>query len=100
MDTDLAGTVRGGKKLRIGLGAQYVAGAPDTGTLGGGKLEVSYDGGTSWQQVRLRAGDGQASWQGTVSVPRDAAHLSLRASAHDDRGGSVTQRIVRAVAVR
>ncbi|MGW3187452.1 S8 family serine peptidase [Streptomyces ardesiacus] len=100
VDTDLAGTVRGGKKLRIGLGAQYVAGAPDTGTLGGGKLEVSYDGGTSWQQVRLRAGDGQASWQGTVSVPRDAAHLSLRASAHDDRGGSVTQRIVRAVAVR
>ncbi|MGW0223481.1 S8 family serine peptidase [Streptomyces tendae] len=102
VDTDLAGKVRGGKKLRIGLGAEYVAGAPDTGTIGGGRLEVSYDDGKSWHQVRLRGGDGggEASWQGTLSVPRDAAHVSLRASARDDRGGSVTQEIVRAVAVR
>ncbi|GHA66182.1 peptidase [Streptomyces tendae] len=102
VDTDLAGKVRGGKKLRIGLGAEYVAGAPDTGTIGGGRLEVSYDDGKSWHQVRLRGGDGggEASWQGTLSVPRDAEHVSLRASARDDRGGSVTQEIVRAVAVR
>lgn len=98
VDTDLAGKVRGGKKLRIGLGAEYVAGAPDTGTIGGGRLEVSYDDGKSWHQVRLRGGDGggEASWQGTLSVPRDAAHVSLRASARDDRGGSVTQEIGRA----
>ncbi|AIV36629.1 S8 family serine peptidase [Streptomyces sp. CCM_MD2014] len=100
VDTDLAGTVRGGKKLRIGLGAEYVAGAPDTGTIGGGKLEVSYDDGGSWHQVRLREGEGEASWHGTLSVPRDAEHVSLRASARDDRGGSVTQEIARAVAVR
>ncbi|MFD6190194.1 S8 family serine peptidase [Streptomyces sp. NPDC060275] len=100
VDTDLAGKVRGGKKLRVGLGAAYVAGAPDTGTIGGGKLEVSYDAGKSWHQVRLRGGDGEASWHGTLSVPRDAGHVSLRASARDDRGGSVTQEIVRAVAVR
>ncbi|WP_432130503.1 S8 family serine peptidase [Streptomyces tendae] len=102
VDTDLAGKVRGGKKLRIGLGAEYVAGAPDIGTIGGGRLEVSYDDGKSWHQVRLRGGDGggEASWQGTLSVPRDAEHVSLRASARDDRGGSVTQEIVRAVAVR
>ncbi|MEU9635638.1 S8 family serine peptidase [Streptomyces tendae] len=102
VDTDLAGKVRGGKKLGIGLGAEYVAGAPDTGTIGGGRLEVSYDDGKSWHQVRLRGGDGggETSWQGTLSVPRDAEHVSLRASARDDRGGSVTQEIVRAVAVR
>ncbi|WP_406132365.1 S8 family serine peptidase [Streptomyces anthocyanicus] len=100
VDTDLAGKVRAGKKLRIGLGAAYVAGAPDTGKLGGGKLEASYDGGTTWHQVRLRGGDAEASWYGTLSVPRDAEHVSLRASARDDRGGSVTQEIVRAVAVR
>ncbi|MFE9703542.1 S8 family serine peptidase [Streptomyces sp. NPDC005930] len=98
VDTDLAGTVRGGKKLRVGLGAAYVAGAPATGTIGGGGLEVSYDDGKSWQQVRLHGGD--ASWNGTLSVPRRAGHVSLRATAHDDRGGSVTQEIVRAVAVR
>ncbi|MFE2046956.1 S8 family serine peptidase [Streptomyces sp. NPDC059459] len=100
VDTDLAGEVSGGKKVRIGLGAEYVAGAPDTGRLGGGKLEASYDGGKSWQRVSLRGGDGPASWQGTLSVPRHAEHVSLRASARDDRGGSVTQEIVRAVAVR
>ncbi|MFF8091905.1 S8 family serine peptidase [Streptomyces sp. NPDC016675] len=100
VDTDLAGEVRGGKKVRIGLGAEYVAGAPDTGRLGGGRLEASYDGGKSWQRVSLRGGDGPASWQGTLSVPRQAEHVSLRASARDDRGGSVTQEIVRAVAVR
>ncbi|PPS69831.1 S8 family serine peptidase [Streptomyces sp. MH60] len=100
VDTDLAGKVRGGKKLRVGLGAGYVAGAPDTGTIGGGKLEVSYDDGKTWQRVGLRGGDGKASWHGTLSVPRDAGHVSLRASARDDRGGSVTQEILRAVAVR
>ncbi|WP_399884677.1 S8 family serine peptidase [Streptomyces sp. BBFR51] len=100
VDTDLAGKVRGGKKLRVGLDAAYVAGTPDTGKLGGGKLEASYDGGQTWHQVRLRGGDGEASWHGTLSVPRDAEHVSLRASARDDRGGSVTQEIVRAVAVR
>ncbi|MFH8441286.1 S8 family serine peptidase [Streptomyces sp. NPDC018026] len=100
VDTDLAGKVRAGKKLRVGLDAAYVAGAPDTGRLGGGKLEASYDGGATWHQVRLRGGDGEASWHGTLSVPRDAEHVSLRASARDDRGGSVTQEIVRAVAVR
>ncbi|MFJ8144393.1 S8 family serine peptidase [Streptomyces sp. NPDC096048] len=102
--TDLAGEVRGGKRLRVGIGAAYVAGAPDTGAIGGGKLEVSYDEGETWRQVRLRDGDGEddgeASWHGTLSVPRDAGHVSLRAFARDDRGGSVTQEIVRAVAVR
>ncbi|WP_437087981.1 S8 family serine peptidase [Streptomyces sp. enrichment culture] len=97
--TDLAGTVRAGHRLGIGLGAEYVAGAPDTGTLGGGKLDVSYDDGTTWTSVRLTGGKG-ATWHGTLNVPRDAASVSLRASARDDRGGSVTQELVRAVGVR
>ncbi|MGY1997072.1 S8 family serine peptidase [Streptomyces rochei] len=100
VDTDLAGEVRGGKKARVGIGAAYVAGAPDTGTVGDAALEVSYDAGKTWRAVRLRDGDGEASWQGTLSVPRDAEHLSLRASARDDRGGSVTQEILRAATVR
>ncbi|MEU3658651.1 S8 family serine peptidase [Streptomyces sp. NPDC032940] len=98
VDTDLAGGVRGGRKLSVGLGAEYVAGAPDTGTIGGGTLQVSYDGGTTWKSVRL-TGEG-ANWHGTLDVPRGTGHISLRASARDDRGGSVTQEIVRAVGVR
>ncbi|GHD98469.1 hypothetical protein GCM10010339_05770 [Streptomyces alanosinicus] len=37
--------------------------------------------------------------RGTPDVPRTVASVSLRASAHDDKGGSLTQEIVRAAAV-
>ncbi|MGW5771613.1 S8 family serine peptidase [Streptomyces longwoodensis] len=98
VDTDLAGDVRGGTRVPVGLGARYVVGAAGTGTLGGGTLAVSYDDGATWRPVPLTGGAG--TWHGTLAVPRDAASVSLRASAHDDRGGSVTQTLVRAVGVR
>jgi subtilisin family serine protease len=98
VDTDLAGRVRDGR-LPAGLYAEYVEGAQGTGTLGGGTLEVSYDDGKSWRKVPL-SGDGAAAWRGTLNVPDDAEHVSLRASASDDRGGKVVQEIVRAVSVR
>ncbi|MFF9284568.1 S8 family serine peptidase [Streptomyces griseosporeus] len=98
LGTDLAGTVRAGHRLAVGLRASYVAGATDTGTLGGGHLEVSYDDGKTWRPVPL-TGAG-ASWRGTLTVPRDAASVSLRASARDDHGGRVQQEIVRAVGVK
>ncbi|WP_419666224.1 S8 family serine peptidase [Streptomyces sp. 2-1] len=106
VDTDLAGNVRGGSRLPVGIHSSYVAGATDTGatgTIGGGKLEVSYDDGKSWRTVRLSeadSGSAGAVWKGTVTVPRGTEYVSLRASASDDRGGSVTQEIVRAVGVR
>ncbi|GGW38716.1 peptidase [Streptomyces lucensis JCM 4490] len=99
LSTDLRGAVRGGRRTPVTLGAGYVAGAAGTGTLGGGRLEVSYDEGVTWRRVRLTAGAG-ASWRGTLTVPRTAASVSLRAAAHDDRSGSVTQEIVRAAAVK
>ncbi|MFF4754099.1 S8 family serine peptidase [Streptomyces sp. NPDC002514] len=96
--TDLAGRVAGGR-VPVRLGAAYVAGAAGTGRLGGGTLDVSYDDGTTWRPVALTAGPGAAR-HGTLTVPRDAVHVSLRATARDDQGGSVTQEIVRAVAVK
>ncbi|MEV5732059.1 S8 family serine peptidase [Streptomyces sp. NPDC052292] len=99
VDTDLAGTVPAGHRVPVGIAASYVAKASGTGTLGGGRLEASYDDGATWRTVPLTA-DRNASWRGTLTVPRDAAHVSLRASARDDRGGSVTQEITRAVGVR
>ena len=98
IDTDLAGDVRAGGRVPVGIYAEYVKGAPDTGTIGGGKLDVSYDDGKSWKSVAL---DGRgASWKGTLTVPRGAEFISLRASASDDRGGRVSQEIIRAVGVK
>ncbi|WP_369237144.1 S8 family serine peptidase [Streptomyces sp. R21] len=98
IDTDLAGDVRGGGRVPVGIYAEYVKGAPDTGKIGGGKLDVSYDDGKSWKSVVL---DGRgASWKGTLTVPRGAEFISLRASASDDRGGRVSQEIVRAIGVK
>ncbi|MGW7263698.1 S8 family serine peptidase [Streptomyces sp. NPDC054842] len=96
--TDLAGDVRGGGPVPVALSAEYVAGAAGTGTVGGGRLDVSYDDGRTWRTVRL-SGEG-TSWRGTLTVPRAARYVSLRASADDDRGGSVRQEIIRAVGVR
>ncbi|MFD6431426.1 S8 family serine peptidase [Streptomyces venezuelae] len=100
VDTDLAGTVRGGRTVDVGIFAEYVKGAADTGAIGGGKLSVSYDEGKTWRDVRLDRDGGKAAWEGEVKVPRDARSVSLRASAGDDRGGAVSQEIIRAVGVR
>ncbi|MEV0525066.1 S8 family serine peptidase [Streptomyces sp. NPDC050439] len=100
VDTDLAGDVRGGRSVPVGIYSEYVKGAPDTGTIGGGKLEVSYDDGKSWTGVKLDRDGTEAAWSGKLKVPGSAEYISLRASAKDDRGGSVTQEIVRAVGVK
>ncbi|MEU6821529.1 S8 family serine peptidase [Streptomyces atriruber] len=100
VDTDLAGAVRGGRTVDVGIFSEYVKGAPDTGAIGGGKLSVSYDEGKTWQVVALDRDGRKASWDGKLKVPGGAKSVSLRASASDDRGGSVSQEIVRAVGVK
>ncbi|MFK4064468.1 S8 family serine peptidase [Streptomyces sp. NPDC029674] len=101
VDTSLAGDVRGGRTVPVGIFAEYVEGAADTGTIGRGKLAVSYDEGATWRNVALESvrSGGKASWEGKLKIPGDAGSVSLRASAGDDRGGSVTQEIIRAVGV-
>ncbi|MGW1022110.1 S8 family serine peptidase [Streptomyces sp. NPDC002577] len=100
IDTDLAGNVRGGQRLPVGIYSEYVEAAEGTGTIGGGSLEVSYDEGATWTAVELDRDGGKAAWRGVLKVPAGAESVSLRASASDDRGGSVAQEIIRAVGVR
>ncbi|MFJ3584271.1 S8 family serine peptidase [Streptomyces sp. NPDC090127] len=100
VDTDLKGDVRGGHRLSVGISAEYVRGAAGTGRIGGGTLDVSYDDGRTWQKVTLGTSWHGTSWTGELRVPRGAAYISLRAGATDDRGGAVTQEIIRAVGVR
>ncbi|MEU1492944.1 S8 family serine peptidase [Streptomyces sp. NPDC005776] len=101
VDTDLHGDVRAGKRLDLGIFSEYVQGAADTGRITGSTLEVSFDDGGTWKTVELGSVRGKsASWAGSVRVPDDARYVSVRASATDDRGGSVRQEIVRAMGVR
>ncbi|MEE1808130.1 S8 family serine peptidase [Streptomyces sp. BE133] len=101
VDTDLHGDVRAGERLDFGIFSEYVKGAPDTGRITGSTLEVSFDDGATWASVGLDGVRGKsAAWAGSVRVPDDAQYISVRASAADDKGGSVKQEIIRAVGVR
>jgi len=75
---------RGGSNTPIAL-----SGAP--------KVDVSYDDGTTWQQVRLTRDHDQ--WQAEVNHPKGAQFVSLRASVADTQGGSVKSTIIRAYAL-
>ncbi|MGH4028080.1 S8 family serine peptidase [Actinomycetota bacterium Odt1-20B] len=98
--TDLTGAVRGGRTVPVGIFAEYVKGAVDTGSIGGGRLEVSYDDGKTWSPAELRREGQKPSWKGELKVPSGASSVSLRASVADDRGGAVVQEIVGAVGVK
>lgn len=101
IDTDLHGDVRAGKRLDLGIFSEYVKGASDTGRITGSTLEVSFDDGATWTSVGLDGVRGKsAAWTGSVRVPDDTQYISVRASAADDKGGSVEQEIIRAVGVR
>lgn len=100
VDTDIKGDVRGGSRVPVGISGEYVKGAVDTGRIGDGFLEVSYDDGTTWRKVALRKSWHGASWTGELRVPDNATYISFRAGASDDRGGAVEQEIIRAVGVK
>ncbi|MFD7441922.1 S8 family serine peptidase [Streptomyces sp. NPDC059909] len=101
LDTDINGNVRAGSRLPVGIFAEYVKGAADTGTIGGGAIEVSYDDGETWKKVALDRVHGKSvAWEADLWVPKGAQYISLRASATDDRGGTVKQEIIRAVGVK
>jgi hypothetical protein len=72
---------------------------PDvTGTIGAVTVEVSYDDGATWQKQRLtRHGDG---WRTTLAAPAKASFVSLRTTARDAAGNTVSQRITRAFGLR
>ncbi|GGJ17584.1 S8 family serine peptidase [Streptomyces brasiliensis] len=62
------------------------------------EVEVSYDDGATWHRLDARKRNG--AWRGTLNAPGTASFVSLRTTAKDDVGDSVTQSVVRAFGLR
>ncbi|MCW3841385.1 S8 family serine peptidase [Micromonospora yasonensis] len=61
-------------------------------------VDVSYDGGKTWRKADLhRQG---AGWAAVVRHPAGPGHVSLRATARDSAGNTVTERIIQAYRLR
>ncbi|MEO3928240.1 S8 family serine peptidase [Micromonosporaceae bacterium B7E4] len=87
----------GGRDFEIPLRVEFQPGAPKV-AVQRLTVEISYDGGKSWRSSALRrAGE---AWVATVSHPAGAGHASLRATAVDSGGNSVTQTIIQAYRLR
>ncbi|MER7556016.1 S8 family serine peptidase [Nocardioides sp. NPDC126508] len=99
VDTALDGTVRAGSEVPFAVVPYTVPGAERAGSVKAATLEVSYDGGSTWAAVKLRK-DGDR-WETTLRTPaRGAEMVSIRATARDDAGNTVTQKVVSAFGVR
>ncbi|MER7472214.1 S8 family serine peptidase, partial [Micromonospora sp. NPDC000018] len=86
-----------GRTFAIPVQVQRQPGAPSA-RVAALTVDVSYDGGKTWQPARVRpGGDG---WTATVRHPAGTGHVSLRATARDTAGNTVTQRVIQAYRLR
>lgn len=69
------------------------------GTVGKPSIQVSYDDGATWRDVRVQRITGD-SYLAAVTHPADTQFVSLRATARSDRGNTVEQTIIRAYGLR
>ncbi|MFD8028427.1 S8 family serine peptidase [Streptomyces sp. NPDC059717] len=94
VDTDRAG--RADRHARLSVAASHLPGTK--ASIGKPTLDVSYDDGATWQRTALGAqGEG---WGTALRAPRSAGFVSLRVTARDSDGNSVSQTITRAFGLR
>ncbi|MFF4877938.1 S8 family serine peptidase [Micromonospora sp. NPDC000668] len=94
---DAANAAPAGRSLVIPVQVRRQPGAAGS-RVTGLTVDVSYDGGQSWQPARVRHGG--HGWTATVRHPAGAGYASLRATARDAAGNTVTQRIIQAYRLR
>lgn len=99
IDTDMNGNAIAGKSTKLGLSVYQVPGAPGNGVVEGAALEVSFDEGQTWEKVELAA-DGHG-WTANIKHPnKPGSSVSLRTSAWDDKGSTITQEVIKAYGLR
>jgi hypothetical protein len=92
-DLDVDGSARAGRSFDLPVTVQRQPGAP-AGKVRKLTVDVSYDDGKTWHKAAVR--DGVA----TVNHPGRPGYVSLRASATDTAGNTVTQTIIHAYRIR
>ncbi|MFD3457428.1 S8 family serine peptidase [Streptomyces sp. NPDC058691] len=86
---------RADRHAKVAVSAAHLPGAAGAGAIAPVTVEFSYDDGRTWHKAD-RAHDGRYA----VAPPRHAGFVSLRASARDSAGNTVTQSVIRAFGLR
>lgn len=90
-------TAPAGRPFTVPVTVERQPGAP-AATVAALTVDVSYDGGKTWRKADLhRKG---AGWAATLRHPTGPGYVSLRATARDSAGNTVTQRIIQAYRLR
>ncbi|MFG2924701.1 S8 family serine peptidase [Streptomyces sp. NPDC048305] len=100
IDTDLAGDVKAGKRVELGLRSgtqEWLEGAVKAKSA---SMWISYDEGKRWSPVEL-ARTGSGAWTTQLKTPaKGAASVSLKAHAEGPGGLVVDQEIIRAFGLK
>ncbi|KOV69940.1 hypothetical protein ADL00_10065 [Streptomyces sp. AS58] len=94
VDLDADGRARRGADLSV---TPSVLGAPET-DVSAVRVEVSYDDGATWHRQKTVQRDGV--WKADLSAPHSASFVSLRTTATDESGGSISQTVMRAYGLK
>ncbi|WP_319459446.1 S8 family serine peptidase [Micromonospora sp. RTP1Z1] len=90
-------TAPAGRAFTIPVTVERQPGAP-AAKVAALTVEVSYDGGKTWRKAALhRTGTG---WTATVRHPAGPGYVSLRTTARDTAGNTVSERIIQAYRLR
>ena len=96
ISTDLAG--RAHRRTDLSVTASHLPGAAEPGTINAVTLEISYDDGTTWHTTKLRRSGGE--WRAQLDAPAKSQYATLRTTARDTKGNSITQTVARAFGIQ
>ncbi|MEU3619065.1 S8 family serine peptidase [Streptomyces sp. NPDC006872] len=94
--TDLSGKAH--RRTGLTVTPSHLKGAAGAGTIRTATLEVSYDDGATWRKATLRQSGGD--WKARLDAPSRARFASVRTTARDSQGNSVSQTVIRAFGLR
>lgn len=92
VSTDLAG--RAHRRTDLVVTPSQLPGAAEAGKISTVTLEISYDDGATWRTAELRRSGNE--WLTKLDAPSKSKFATVRATAKDTKGNSVTQTVVRA----